>query len=132
MRDDGNLEAHRSGLENRKVTDDGMIHRRGFLRLTAGAACVGLLAACDMGREGLKDQREVESSSSRGRLRARPGPPPSDAAARTGLRPLGLGSTRDGLLYVPAGYRVGERAPLALTLHGAGGDAQSGISTFST
>jgi len=59
-----------------------------------------------------------------------PGPPPSDAAARTGLRPLGLGSTRDGILYVPAGYRVGERAPLALTLHGAGGDAQSGISHF--
>jgi len=35
---------------------------------------------------------------------------------------------RDGLLYVPAGYGVGKRAPLALTLHGAGGDARSGIS----
>jgi phospholipase/carboxylesterase len=78
----------------------------------------------------LKGQRELESASSRGRLRARPGPPPSDAAARTGLRPLGLGSTRDGLLYVPAGYGEQEKAPLALTLHGAGGDARSGISHF--
>jgi phospholipase/carboxylesterase len=48
----------------------------------------------------------------------------------TGLRPLGLGSTRDGLLYVPAGYGELEKAPLALTLHGAGGDARSGISHF--
>jgi phospholipase/carboxylesterase len=108
--------------------DDLMIRRRDFLRLTAGAASIGLLAACDTGGEGLKDQREVESLSGRGRLRARPGPSPSDAAARTGLRPLGLGSTRDGLLYVPAGYGELEKAPLAMTLHGAGGDARSGIS----
>jgi len=108
--------------------DDGMIRRRDFLRLTAGAAAsVGLLAACDTG--GLKGQREVESASGRGRLRARVGPPSSNAAVSTGLHPVGLGSTRDGLLYVPAGY--GEIAPpLALTLHGAGGSARSGISHF--
>jgi phospholipase/carboxylesterase len=111
--------------------DDLMIRRRDFLRLTAGAAAsVGLLAACDTRREELKDQREVESSSGLGRLRARPGPPPSHAAVSTGLRPLGLGSTRDGLLYVPAGYGELEKAPLALTLHGAGGNARSGISHF--
>ena len=51
-------------------------------------------------------------------------------AATTGLRPLGLGSTRDGLLYVPAGYREIAPAPLALTLHGAGGSARSGITHF--
>src|SRR5215218_11262114 len=107
--------------------DDGMIRRCDFLRLTAGAAAsVGLLAACDTG--GLKDQREVESLSGRGRLRARPGPPPSHAAVSTGLHPVGLGSTRDGLLYVPAGYGEQVKAPLALTLHGAGGNARSGIS----
>ena len=77
----------------------------------------------------MKGQREVENSSGRGRLRARPGPPPN-AAVSTGLRPLGLGSTRDGLLYVPAGYGEQEKAPLALTLHGAGGNARSGISHF--
>jgi phospholipase/carboxylesterase len=123
------LRAHRSGLENRKVMDDGMIRRRDFLRLTVGAVSVGLLAACDTGGGGLKGQREVENSSGRGRLRARQGPPPN-AAVSTGLRPLGLGSTRDGLLYVPAGYREIAPAPLALTLHGAGGSARSGISHF--
>jgi phospholipase/carboxylesterase len=106
-----------------------MINRRDFLRFVGGAASAGLLAACDSEGEGLKGQQEVDSASSRGRLRARPDPP-SDAAARAGLRPLGLGSTRDGLLYVPAGYGTGKRAPLALTLHGAGGDARSGISHF--
>ena len=106
-----------------------MINRRDFLRLVGGAASAGLLAACDSEGEGLKGQQEVDSASSRGRLRARPDPPPSDAA-RAGLRPLGLGSTRDGLLYVPAGYGAGKRAPLALTLHGAGGDARSGVSHF--
>jgi len=112
------------------VTDEGRINRRDFLRLAAGTVSVGLLAACDSEGEGLKGQQEVESTSSRGRLRAKPGPPPLDAAASTGLRPLGLGSTRDGLLYFPAGYGAGKRAPLALTLHGAGGDARSGISHF--
>jgi phospholipase/carboxylesterase len=124
------LRAHRSGLENRKVMDDGMIRRRDFLRLTAGAVSVGLLAACDTGGGGLKGQREVESASSRGRLRARAGPPFSDAAVSTGLHPVGLGSTRDGLLYVPAGYGELAKVPLALTLHGAGGNARSGISHF--
>jgi phospholipase/carboxylesterase len=112
------------------VTDDGMINRRDFLRLTAGTASVGLLAACDTGGEGLKGQQQVESASSRGRLQARPGPPLSDAAVSTDLRPLGLGSTRDGLLYVPMGYGELEKALLALTLHGAGGNARSGISHF--
>src|SRR5215204_3424575 len=121
--------AHRSGYENRTVMEGEMINRRDFLRLVGGAASAGLLAACDSEGEGLKGQQEVDSASSRGRLRARPDPPPSDAA-RAGLRPLGLGSTRDGLLYVPAGYGADNMAPLALTLHGAGGDARSGISHF--
>ena len=106
-----------------------MINRRDFLRLVGGAASDGLLTACDSEGEGLTGQQEVDRASSRGRLRARLDPP-SDAATRAGLRPLGLGSARDGLLYVPAGYRAGKRAPLALTLHGAGGDARSGISHF--
>jgi phospholipase/carboxylesterase len=129
LRDDGTLGVHWRGHINRTVPDDGMINRRDFLRLTAGTASVGLLAACDTGG-GLKGQQQVESVSSRGRLRARPGPPPSDAAVSTGLRPLGLGSTRDGLIYVPAGYGELEKAPLALTIHGAGGNARSGISHF--
>jgi phospholipase/carboxylesterase len=110
--------------------DGGKIRRHDFLRLTAGAVSVGLLAACGTGGGGLKGQREVESASGRGRLRARAGPPSSNAAVSTGLHPVGLGTTRDGLLYVPAGYGEIAPAPLALTLHGAGGSARSGISHF--
>jgi phospholipase/carboxylesterase len=124
------LRAHPSGLENRKVMDGGKIRRRDFLWLTAGAVSVGLLAACDTGGGELKRQREVESASGRGRLRARAGPPSSNAGVSTGLHPVGLGSTRDGLLYVPAGYGEIAPAPLALTLHGAGGSARTGISHF--
>ena len=32
---------------------------------------------------------------------------------------------RDGLYYVPKGYKIGVRAPLWVVLHGAGGTAQS-------
>jgi phospholipase/carboxylesterase len=109
---------------------DGMINRRDFLRLTAGTASLCFLAACDTQGEDLKSRQERARAGSQGRLLSMPGPPPSDVVVGTGLRPLGLGSTRDGLLYVPAGYGVGKRAPLALTLHGAGGDARSGISHF--
>ena len=47
-----------------------------------------------------------------------------------GLRPLGLASGRDGLLYVPEGYGREGAAPLALMLHGASGNARGGISHF--
>jgi phospholipase/carboxylesterase len=74
-------------------------------------------------------QSEARITANRGRLLARPTSPPSDTKARAGVRPLGLGSGRDGLLYVPAGYEL-EKMPLALTLHGAGGNARSGIFRF--
>ena len=126
--------------EGRKVMGGRMISRRHFLKLAGGAAgavSVGLLAAC--GRETTtagadgetpEGQQEVGSAASRGRLLARPASSPSDATAPTGLRPLGLSSGRDGLVYVPAGYEATEEAPLALMLHGAGGDARGGISRF--
>ena len=126
--------------EGRKVMGGRMISRRNFLKLAGGAAgavSVGLLAAC--GRETTtagadgetpEGQQEVGSAASRGRLLARPASSPSDATAPTGLRPLGLSSGRDGLVYVPAGYEATEEAPLALMLHGAGGDARGGISRF--
>jgi predicted esterase len=136
-----------------------MISRRNFLKLTggaaAGAASVGLLtaAASSCGRrttaasgpdeeetttalgpsgETPEAQREAGSMAHRGRLLARPGLPRSDAkAASTGLRPLGLGSERNALLYVPKGYRATqEGAPLALVLHGSRSDARRGISPF--
>ncbi len=115
-----------------------MIGRREFLKLAgaAGIIPVGLLAGCQLqtttsgpDRETTEGQQEAGSAAGRGRLLARPDPP-SDATAKSGLQPLGLGSERDGLLYVPESYEATEEAPLALTLHGAGGDARGGISHF--
>jgi phospholipase/carboxylesterase len=60
-----------------------------------------------------------------GRLLARPGQPTETVSP--GLHPLGLDRDRDALLLVPAGYRVDQPAPFVLSLHGAGGDATSGL-----
>lgn len=63
-----------------------------------------------------------------GRLSARPRAPTEVELAAEfppGARPraLGLGTGRDGLLYVPVGYRSGRRFPLVMALHGAGSSA---------
>jgi phospholipase/carboxylesterase len=47
--------------------------------------------------------------------------------ASPGLHPLGLDRDRDALLLVPAGYRPDQPVPFVLSLHGAGGDANSGL-----
>jgi phospholipase/carboxylesterase len=117
-----------------------LINRSDFLKLAGGAVgatSFGFLGSCrgettNMGeaRKTPEGQPEAKTTANRGRLLARPTSPPSDTKARAGLRPLGLGSGRDGLLYVPAGYGELEKPPLALTLHGAGGNARSGISHF--
>src|SRR5215218_10839091 len=59
-----------------------------------------------------------------GRLQARPRPPTAAPAAP------GLHQLTDALLYVPTGYRPDTPAPLAVMLHGAGGDARGGIDPF--
>jgi phospholipase/carboxylesterase len=66
-----------------------------------------------------------KNARAQGRLRARP------AAGAAGAAPVGLrlldDAGRDGYLYVPAMYRAGRPAPLALLLHGAGEDARDGL-----
>jgi phospholipase/carboxylesterase len=41
-----------------------------------------------------------------------------------GLRPLGLGAERDGLLLIPSAASASKRLPLVVLLHGAGGSGQ--------
>ena len=67
-------------------------------------------------------RRKSGQTPEAGRLLARPGPPTGEPAP-SGLQPLGLDGTRDGMLYVPASFRADRPAPLVVTLHGAGGNA---------
>src|SRR5947209_5552991 len=72
------------------------------------------------------DSRQTDNRSAEaGRLTARP--KPTVGTAPEGLHALELDTRRDGLLYVPSGYRPERPAPLVLMLHGAGGDAHGGL-----
>jgi phospholipase/carboxylesterase len=79
----------------------------------------------DMVRTGSQVQT-LHDETKEGRLLARPHRPTVEAPQH-GLRPLGLGGRRDGLLYVPKGYRADRPAPLVLMLHGAGGNARHAL-----
>ena len=115
--------------ESREGTG-GSIGRRYFLKLAggvaAGAASTALLYACGGGNA----EEGAAGGTLEGRLLSRPDKSPPSNAAFIGLRPLGLGAERDGLFYVPPSYEASRPAPFALMLHGAGGDAQGGISPF--
>jgi len=71
-------------------------------------------------------QPRPDKAAAEGRLLARP--ISGQNAAPTGLRALELGGKRDGFLYVPAGYQPDHPTPMALVLHGAGGNARRGLS----
>ena len=111
-------------------------------RVLAAFAAPSYLALCrghsgretrDRGDEMTRDESTQSRPSGRaeGRLLARPGALSSEAraaSAQAGLRPLRLDAERDALLYVPRGYGHERPAPLALMLHGAGGDERHGVS----
>ena len=98
----------------------------------------GLVAALLLAG-GCKQAKEPKSGGERavavardeneGRLSARPGRPTVEAPER-GLRPLGLGGERDGLLYVPASYRADRPAPLVVVLHGSRSGARDGLAPW--
>ncbi|MDT0275230.1 alpha/beta hydrolase [Blastococcus goldschmidtiae] len=98
-----------------------MLTRRALL-----AAGAGLLAACGTRSDA---RRSGGAAGDAGVLTARPGAPPSapGAPAGPGTRPLGLEPVRDALLHVPETLVPGRAAPLVLSLHGAGGEAEGGL-----
>ena len=90
-------------------------------KLTQGGRFVGTFL-----RKGrMQFMNELPNEQTEGRLRARP--TKVNTAAPLGLRPLGIGGTRDSYLYVPETYDPESPAPLVLLLHGAGGHAHDGL-----
>ena len=72
-----------------------------------------------------KRQPAATSDARQGRLCARPGQPTTSVSP--GVHRLGLDRARDALLLVPAGYHPEHPTPFVLSLHGAGGNAESGL-----
>jgi phospholipase/carboxylesterase len=90
------------------------ISRREFLTASGAAA---IAAACCRN----SPATALPSDFDYAMLRSRPGKP--TRAATPGLRPLGIGTTRDGSIYVPPTYNPGRPSPLIVLLHGAGHDS---------
>ncbi len=98
-----------------------LVSRRELLRI-GGAGVVAVFAGACGGNRGLV----AEPEPGKARLAARPGPPPLTAPP-AGPSPIGLGSRRDGVLYVPGGYSPATPAPLVLMLHGSGGSGRNAL-----
>ena len=64
----------------------------------------------------------------KGMLHVVPAVRTNETSAPKGLYAIELDTERDALLYVPPSYTPHNSAPLAVMLHGAGGDAQHGMS----
>lgn len=92
------------------------------LAMSAGQACRAPRRREETG------MKSTPREAAEARLLARPHGPTGTAAP--GLHELGLGKGRDGLLYIPKGYRADRPAPLAVMLHGAGGTASGALRPF--
>ena len=94
--------------------------RRHFVQVSLGALAAPMLLGCD---DSPTDQGPGDP-----RLAARPGSP--SGTHTVGLTQLGLGSDRDGLLYVPESYSPDTPAPLFVALHGATGEGANWASYY--
>jgi len=65
-------------------------------------------------------RREFLAAAAAGAVVARPSRARAADPPRYGENPLKLGSDRDGILYIPKGYKEGTPTPLVLMFHGAG------------
>jgi predicted esterase len=98
---------------SRKPNDSSFpITRREALRRSALSAVAIAAGACGGG------STETTGGETNGRLNVRVSAPSRTTAP--GLYQLSLGSSRDGLLYVPTSYKPETAAPISLLLHGAG------------
>lgn len=123
--------------EKQSEKAENTITRRKLLGVFGGAAISAVtMSACrsDFAGQELENvmtpngsQATDLKSSRQGRLLSRPSKPIKEGAA-PGTHSLPFDNNREALLYVPKRYKPENAAPFALMLHGAGGNAQHGIS----
>ncbi|WP_206330827.1 alpha/beta hydrolase [Modestobacter sp. KNN46-3] len=105
--------------------------RRAFLAACGQLTGAALLAACSgNGQEGGAPGPGGggEAAPDPAVLTVRPDSvSPTGSPPAPGTHPLGLAEDRDALLHVPPGLPVDQAAPLVVTLHGAGGNAEGGL-----
>lgn len=108
------------------------LSRRALIRLATAGAAAAFASACSAGSGGVRGGEPASAPDrrrgyARGRLASRPRPA-AGGTPPTGLVPLRLsGSDRDGVLYVPASYRLAQPVPLVVSFHGAGGSGRRGL-----
>ena len=103
-----------------RENDSPTFSRRRFLRTGVGALAAGATIGCGGPTEPAGPQDPGSP-----RLSSRPGAP--SGAPTPGLSALGLGSPRDGWLYVPTSYDPQVAMPLLVLLHGATGRADNWV-----
>jgi phospholipase/carboxylesterase len=106
-----------------------VLTRRRFLVAAGQMAGVGLLTACGirLSDGALGGGDDGDGAVLDARPEASPTQPSEGPPTIPGTHPLGLEAVRDPLLHVPPTVLPGAAAPLVLTLHGAGGDAEAGL-----
>jgi phospholipase/carboxylesterase len=112
---------------NPPLPRDLRLTRRAILA-SAPISLTAVLRMCSNanGSEEELSQKKGDKSHSIGRLSARP--KAVEGTPSTGSQRLGLGGSRDGVLYTPASYKVDQPAPLFVLLHGAGGKSERIVS----
>ena len=98
--------------------------RRAVLAGGARLVVAGLLAGCTArAPRGSGDDGGADPA----RLSARPQASTPAPVPQAGTRPLDLGAGPHPLLHVPPGVEPGQRLPLVVSLHGAGGSPEAGL-----
>ena len=97
--------------------------RRRLLAAAGALAGAAVLAGCGVRLPGAFGGAAV-------RLSARPPSDPTAPLPAPGTQPLDLGVERPPLLHVPPGLAAGSAVPLVVALHGAGGNAETGLAVL--
>jgi phospholipase/carboxylesterase len=127
----------KKGMEDKSLGGKKSITRRTLLRLFGcGAISTFFITACSSSPFELRSENIMIKNSSQtkdsevsleGVILARPSNPTGEAV-KPGLHSLQFDKNRAASLYVPREYKPENPAPLAIMLHGAGGNAQHGMS----